>query len=203
MGYANVAGPRVVARCLRWGLPIGVSALTLWLLAEQIAMSDLRAVAETVRQVSFLQIVAATLLSALSLWAVGRYDLVAHRHLQSGIDDKAASGSGIAAIALAQTLGFGLLTGALVRWRMLPGLDMSVALRLSGFVCLSFLGALAVLIAVACLFLPAPAVATLPALFVFLAVPAFLWLLVRHPVLQFGRMKLRLPTLTAAGAIFI
>lgn len=203
MGYANVPGPRVVARCLRWGLPFGVSVVTLWLLAGQIDPADIRSIAATVQQVSSFQILGAVVLSALSFWAVGRYDVVAHRHFQTGVEAKSARNSGIAAVALAQTLGFGLLTGALVRWRMLPGLTMPMALRLSAFVCLSFLGALAFLLAVACLALPAPSGAALPAMTVLAAALLFLWVLFRSPVLRFGRMTFALPTLPAVAGIVL
>jgi len=203
MGRAIVPGQLVLNRSFRWGMPMVISALTLWLLAEKVAPADVNGILQTVRHVSAGQLLSAVLLSALSFCAIGRYDLVAHRHMQSGINDKAASRSGIAAVALAQTLGFGLITGALVRWRMLPSLNMSAALRLSGFVCLSFLGALAVLIALVCLILPAPAGAAIPAIGVCLALPVVLWILFRHPVLKFRHMTLRLPSLTAAGAILI
>ena len=52
------------------------------------------------------------------------------------------------AIALSQTLGFGALTSALVRWRCLPALPLGVIARLSAAVSLSFLASLAVIAAV-------------------------------------------------------
>ncbi|MCB1329671.1 MAG: hypothetical protein KDK28_09575, partial [Maritimibacter sp.] len=62
--------------------------------------------------------------------------------------------TGAAAIAVAQTIGMGTLTGALVRWRLLPGLGLAGALRLSVAVSLSFLAAWAVLTALALVALP-------------------------------------------------
>ncbi len=201
MGWLNVTGQRALSRIMRVGLPLGVTALALWLLARQIAGVDVRAITGTMWQVSAGQILGALGLTALSFAAIGRYDLVAHRHFQSGIDDKSASRSGIAAVALAQTLGFGLLTGALVRWRMLPDLSLTTAMRLSGFVCLSFLGALALVTAAACLILPAPKGALLPALGLLIALPLMIWLLLCYPILRFGPFTCRMPSLTAVSAI--
>ncbi|MBU2993557.1 phosphatidylglycerol lysyltransferase domain-containing protein [Octadecabacter sp. 1_MG-2023] len=89
----------------------------------------------------------ALIFTALSFRAVGTYDVLVHAVLRTGQRPKAARAAGIKAIALSQTLGFGALTGALVRWRCLPDVPLGKVLRLSAVVSLSFLAALAVVCA--------------------------------------------------------
>ncbi len=83
-------------------------------------------------------------LSILSFWAVGRYDLVLHRIIGNSVDANPARHAGIAAIAIGQSVGFGLVSGAFVRWRMLPDLTLPQSLRLTAAVSFSFLAGWAV-----------------------------------------------------------
>ena len=73
------------------------------------------------------------------------YDLALHRHLATGIGPARAGRAGFAAIAIAQTVGMGVVSGAFIRWRMLPELGLWGAMRLSLAVAASFLLAWAVL----------------------------------------------------------
>lgn len=91
------------------------------------------------RAVSTYQWIGALLATGASFWAVGRYDAVVHRMLCTGTGTAMAHRAGIAGIAISQTLGMGVLTGALVRWRMLPKASLWQATRLSAAVALSFL----------------------------------------------------------------
>ncbi len=141
---------------MKQALPLALSVgLFVWL-REHLADLDLAAIAAVARQVSPLAWAGAACLSAVSFWAVGRYDRVVHGICQTGITGGEATRAGAAAIALAQTLGFGILSSALVRWRLLPGLGLLAALRLSLIVSLSFLAGWAVVSAGAVLLLPAP-----------------------------------------------
>ncbi len=83
--------------------------------------------------------------TALSFRAVGTYDVLVHRVLGTGVRETDARRSGVLAIALSQTLGFGAITGAFVRWRRLPNLGAGTVARLSAVVSVSFLVALAVI----------------------------------------------------------
>ena len=85
--------------------------------------------------------------TALSFRALGLYDVLVHRVLHTGQPAHAARRAGVKAIALSQTLGFGAMTGGLVRWRCLPELSAAAIARLSATVSLSFLAALAVIAA--------------------------------------------------------
>lgn len=93
--------------------------------------------------------------TAVSFLAVGHYDAVILNLNGSAIDPRRARRSGMVAIALGQTLGLGLATGAAVRWHMLPGRDLSQAGRLTLLVTISFLAAWGVLTALSVtVFLP-------------------------------------------------
>ena len=98
---------------------------------------------------------AAAAFTALSFWVVGRYDLLVHRHLGTSIDPTRATRTGAAAIAISQTTGFGLVVGSLVRWRLLPELGLTGAVRFVALVSGAFLAAWAVLSATAVLLTPA------------------------------------------------
>ena len=69
-------------------------------------------------------------MTLISLWTVGRYDVVAHKHFETRIPEVHARITGTFSIAIAQTtLGFGLFTGALVRWRLLRDVSLGIALN--------------------------------------------------------------------------
>ena len=74
-----------------------------------------------------------------SFWAIGHYDTVIHRYLATDIPAPLAWRAGATAIAVSQTLGLGVITGAIVRWRMLPGHSLWQATRLTSLVAVFFL----------------------------------------------------------------
>ncbi|WP_377504981.1 phosphatidylglycerol lysyltransferase domain-containing protein [Octadecabacter sp. R77987] len=82
-----------------------------------------------------------------SFCAVGQYDAGVHKLMATGVAPVDARRAGMRAIALGQTLGFGSLTGALVRWRCLPALGLWRTTQISVLVSLSFLAAWAVVAA--------------------------------------------------------
>jgi phosphatidylglycerol lysyltransferase len=102
-------------------------------------------------------------LAAAATWisfrAVAGYDLTLHRHLATGIAPDRARRAGFAAIAIGQIVGLGVVTGTLVRWRLLPELGLLGAARLSLLVAVSFLAARGVLMALVLSALPAACVA--------------------------------------------
>jgi phosphatidylglycerol lysyltransferase len=139
---------RAASKQKAWPLPrhklriLAVFAITigfLWLLSQRLAMLDAAAVAQAFAEVALANWGLALLATAVSFWAVGQYDACLHRHLGTREAPQQAHRAGIAAIALSQTLGLGVLTGALVRWRMLPSLSLMQATKLSAAVTLSFL----------------------------------------------------------------
>ncbi|AJE46448.1 phosphatidylglycerol lysyltransferase domain-containing protein [Celeribacter indicus] len=132
-------------------LPLGLTLIVVWLVGEKAAHLDMAAVGATIATLRPAQWVLALLATAGSFWAVGHYDRVLHAQLGTGIAAGAARRTGVIAIALSQVLGFGALTGTLVRWRMLPELTLWQAARLSAAVALSFLAGWAVVAALAVL----------------------------------------------------
>lgn len=106
---------------------------------DQISSLDGASIWTSFKSVSALQWAGALLATAISFWAVGRYDLVVHRMLNTGTDDGMAHRAGVIGIAVSQTIGMGVLSGALLRWRMLPDVTLWQSTRLSATVALSFL----------------------------------------------------------------
>lgn len=126
-------------------LPLLALGLGAWLLAQRCETIDFGAVWPALRALPPQQWIGALTCTALSLWALGQYDVVLHRAMGTGIAPARARAAGMRAMAIAQTVGFGSLTGALVRWRSLPECDLWTATRLSLWVSASFMGALGVL----------------------------------------------------------
>ncbi|MBZ0130077.1 MAG: phosphatidylglycerol lysyltransferase domain-containing protein [Rhodobacteraceae bacterium] len=80
---------------------------------------DLHLIGRAFGSIPPLAWLAAGLASAVSFAAIAGYDVVAARDLGLTLTPRSALRSGFAATALAQLAGLGLVTGALVRWRML------------------------------------------------------------------------------------
>lgn len=139
---------------LRAAVSLAILALFLWLLANRLTELDLADLHTGVTGVSMAQWAAALILTSISFWAVGRYDAVLHRHFATGLPERLTRRAGICAIAVSQTLGLGLITGAILRWRMLPGQSLWLATRLTGAVAVSFLAGWAVVTALVLLILP-------------------------------------------------
>jgi phosphatidylglycerol lysyltransferase len=199
------AGPALRPDLWRMGLrqllPLAVVALFAWMLRHKLAELDFVAIGDALSSVSPAQWALATLASAGSFWAVGRYDSVLHRQLGTGIDSGAARRSGAAAIALAQTLGFGPITGALVRWRMLPELSLWQASRLSVAVSFSFLAGWSVVVAIAVLLFQPPLPLARPLASVALGVAVFMAIVSLWPPRWLARFSL--PSLRAVLAVVL
>lgn len=182
---------------LRHLLPLGLMALFVLALREKAAALDLAAVGAALAAVSPLQWLAATLATAISFAALAQYDVLIHRQLGSALPEAQTRRAGAAAIALSQTLGFGIVTGALVRWRMLPDTSLGQATRITALVALAFLAGWAVVTAAVVALLPVavPGARAL-ALLVLAAAGALAALAIWRP-----RGRLRLPPLALAGRI--
>ncbi|MEL7213309.1 MAG: phosphatidylglycerol lysyltransferase domain-containing protein [Pseudomonadota bacterium] len=182
-------------------LPAAAAMICLWLLSQRLDAVDLASVWRAVEGLSWHQWVLGALATLGSLAAVGRYDVVLHRALGTGVPARAAGRAGMVAIALSQTIGFGMVSGALVRWRMLPGLSLWRATKLTAIVASSFIAAWAVFTALTILvtqpgFLSHEAL--LSAGFLIAAGAAF-WALSRG--YSIGRIKLSAPNALMIGAL--
>lgn len=120
-------------------LTIGMLTLFLMLLHHRLADMKLAAILEAFQAVGPWQWALAGCATTVSFWAIGQYDVTMHRHLRLGTPAGRAATSGMAGIAVSQTLGLGLVTGALMRWRLLPGLSIWTATRLTVAVTASFM----------------------------------------------------------------
>jgi phosphatidylglycerol lysyltransferase len=145
---AQIDMRRLVGRQM---LPLAFVAIALWVFRDHLSGLDLTAIWTTLHQISIRQWGVAIAATAASFWAVGRYDMVLHGLLGTGISAHQARTSGASAIAIGQFAGFGVLTGALVRWRLLDELSLGRAIRISLAVSVSFLAGWAVVISVAIL----------------------------------------------------
>jgi phosphatidylglycerol lysyltransferase len=190
-------------RAAQLAVSVAIGAVCVWVLTGQLSAGFWQDVTAELRGLDPLSVMLAACCTGLSFLALGRYDAVAHRHLGSGTPTLQACGAGTIAIALAQTLGLGVLTGALARWRMLPDISMALALRLSVFVCLTFMVALLVVTAVVCLVFPSPAFMFWPSVIVVAALPAAVVGIYLSPALTLGRFTVRLPSLRALASILL
>ncbi|MES2667072.1 MAG: YbhN family protein, partial [Pseudomonadota bacterium] len=142
---------------LAWGR-IALSGLLaaglVWLLVRRLAGVDPGQVADSLALMPPRAWGLALLATAISFWAAARHDGAIHRHLGTGCDPRRVRRAGFAAIAVSQTIGLGLITGALVRWRMLPGLGLWQATRITGAVTVSFLAGWSVVTATTLTLLP-------------------------------------------------
>lgn len=166
---------------------------------EQANLSEISNAFGDIPILGWLGAIAATL---VSFAALGRYDVIVHRHLKTGVPEHNAQTSGAAAVALSQFLGFGLITGTIARWRSLPGLSTIEASAVTGLVSISFMGAwLAIFGAVGLLLpgaLPLPTYVFACCLISALLFAAFT-VLKRHLSIR-GRV-FRLPSLRALGGM--
>lgn len=134
---------------------VGATTLAFaWLLANRLAGMSLDEMRSHFLSLASGQWLAAVLATVASFWAVGHYDGVIHSYLSTGARPADARKAGAAAIAISQTLGLGVITGALVRWRMLPDLTLGQAAKITTLVALSFLSGWVVIAAVALILLP-------------------------------------------------
>lgn len=140
----QVCGGRLLWRA---GLTLVALAVFAALLADRLRLVAPDAVFAALGQVGPLAWIGAALATAASFTAIAGYDVTLHRHLGTGIASGRAGRAGLAAIAVSQMVGMGLLSGALVRWRMLPDLGLWAATRLTLAVTVSFLTAWAMVTA--------------------------------------------------------
>lgn len=142
---------RILAKIV---LTFGVGGIFLWLLAQRLQDFEIADLRTSLTLVPYWDWIGAAFVTACAFWAVGQYDTVLHRHFATGADMGRARRAGICAIAVSQTLGLGVVTGAILRWRMLPEQSLGMATRITVGVALSFLAGWAVLTALVLTVLP-------------------------------------------------
>lgn len=149
-------GAQYIARLSRFLGPVAVAGMCLWLLSHQMQGMSLSAISQSLALVSPVNWLMALAATVISFWSLGRYDAVAHRHLQTRIPTAQAHRAGMAAIAFSQTIGFGLFSGSFARWRLTPGLSPVLAFQVTLFVTISFFVALGALLSISFLAFAGP-----------------------------------------------
>ena len=111
-------GPRP-SLSIKQVLPLVFGGVMALLLAQKLADFDLAQVRHALAAISPLAWATSMALTVISFRAVAQYDVIAHRLLGTGLPRGRVLASGASATALAQMLGLGVVTGSLVRWRLL------------------------------------------------------------------------------------
>ena len=188
----------IIRHCSQILLPLVILSGCAWVLSHHLNREAIAAVPDTLGHIAAWQWAAGLAATALSFVAVAKYDVLAHKALATGVAPGRARYAGAAGIAVGQTAGFGLLTGALARWRMLPELPFARTLQLSTFVSISFVLAWVMVTGLICLLLPAPTWTWSLTLAACLGLPAGACLLFFKPVIAVGQRRIALPSLGIA-----
>lgn len=143
-GRAGFIGLRIAATARRAG-PIAIGLVCLIWALGRLETLDINALLAALDQVTALQWSGALTATAISFFAVAQYDVLFHRWLNTGIPCTHAACAGASSVAIAQMLGFGLVTGTVARWRALPRMSLGEALVVTQYVSFSFMVALGLL----------------------------------------------------------
>ncbi len=190
-----------VSQAMRLAIPVISAALCLWALSNSVTLPSLGELTAMMGQVPLANWLGAACATLISFWALGRYDGVAHRHLQTGLDSPRARLAGMFAIAFSQTAGFGVITGSFARWRLLPGLSGMRAAQMTVVTGLTFMAALAMVCGLTLVALNPFAFATPIGLALITACIGAAIATFFFPEIGLGRHKMRWPSLTAMMAL--
>ena len=184
-------------------VPLGIGAACLWALNNQLSDIDFGTLWAAVKSVSLWQWALALVFTAISFFAIARYDVVAHRHFQTGISGRRATITGGSAVALGQTLGMGAVVGGFVRWRMLSGLGVVKAAKITAFVTLCFMSAWAIVTSAAIVVAPmADIPLSVPACALMLAASLMALSFFKSSI-RFKGKRVELPTVKAMVAMLV
>ena len=125
---------------LKPAFAICISALCLWMVSQQVSEVSWADLSTAVSSIHLWQWAIAAVATFASFLAIGQYDVIWHRHLGSNVTPATARKTGMATVAVAQTVGLGSVTGTFLRWHMLHPIAFSTATAITIGVCLSFLG---------------------------------------------------------------
>jgi len=188
---------------LRAAVPAVVITLCAMVVTDHVTADVLAALPDQLRGIAPWQWCIALLLTIASFVSVAQYDFLAHRAIGTGTSAHHARVSGAASIALGQTLGLGVITGAIARWRLLPDLSVVRAGHLSAFVSLTFVVSWAAVTASACLLLPAPGWTFWPSVAALFALPVLAVALFIWPNPRVRGRTVTLPSLPLAAAFLL
>ena len=125
----------------------GTVAFLMW---QQMQNLDRARLMEAVAATPVEMVLIAAILTVFSLVAAAGFDVLGCRQLGVRVPVRRATEGGLVAVTLGQSLGFGLLTGCMVRWLCLRGSGVSLpqAAALSAAVAAGFLAGLIAVLSV-------------------------------------------------------
>lgn len=135
--------------CLKPLLALTIATTCLWALWHQVSAVSWNEVSSAFQQIAAWQWSIALAATTGSFWAIGHYDVMWHRHMETGIAPADAHRTGMATVAITQTVGLGTVTGTFLRWHLLRDIPLktsaalTIAVSLSFFVCWGVLAVLA------------------------------------------------------------
>lgn len=135
----------------KFGLPMAILLACFVAVGFRLEDFDVASLALAMASISPIAWTVSLAATAASFLAVARYDAMFHGWLATGVSPSRAALTGAASIALSQFLGFGLFTGTLCRWRMLPDVSLPKAATITGYVSAAFMISLGILTLVALL----------------------------------------------------
>ncbi len=149
----SVARKSRLGRVAKILLCLAIVGPVLVLLQRHLAEMDKAALADALHAISLQSIGISALFTAISLYAVARYDRIALRQMGLPVSDKDSVSGGFAAVSIGQTTGLGLVVSSAVRWRMYrhAGVTLPQAAMVSGLVIAGFLIGFVVVLAAAVL----------------------------------------------------
>ncbi|MFK7876660.1 MAG: phosphatidylglycerol lysyltransferase domain-containing protein [Paracoccaceae bacterium] len=183
-------------------LPLGIIGVCIAAMWPTLSQQDLKLIIDHWHDVSGLQWVLAFGFTVVSFAAVSQYDVIAHRHFNTGAPERAVRRTGVVAVALAQSLGAGLLTGTFVRWRLWPDLGLVNAGKITGVVTGLFVMSMIFMTSIACLIGQTPAGTLIPALACASLVALGVCILSVLPDFRLFHHQIALPGLRAIWASF-
>ncbi|WP_317054776.1 phosphatidylglycerol lysyltransferase domain-containing protein [Roseovarius rhodophyticola] len=187
--------------CLRHVMPFFIGALCLWIVQDQLTPDSLTGLGAALSNLTFKQWAVAGLATTASFWALGRYDVILHQHLRTDCRPRHACASGVAAIAIGQTIGLGVLSGALVRWRLVPDLSLVQATKIATGVAVSFLSGLVLCLGLMGVLFPSDVLSFHQGLFCLIFFCNIGLLCFLYPKIRLGRSIFRGPSLRMLGGI--
>ncbi|XZQ28121.1 hypothetical protein ACTTAL_11285 [Rhodobacter capsulatus] len=110
-GLVLPEGMRIGAAARKQALGLGLVAVFLWVLRDKLASLDGAAILAALTRVDALSWGLALAATVASFAALAQYDALIHRALGTGTAPGPARRGGWTAIALSQTIGFGLVSG--------------------------------------------------------------------------------------------
>lgn len=134
--------PRLSFGRLTRMLPPLVLLVCLWLLSGRLSTLAGPALWQAMSAVPVRDICVAIGFTALGFLAIARFEATVRRIVGMDAQVRQGARAGVAAVAVSQAVGFGILTGAVARWRALPDLGLAGATALSAAVSIGFVTAL-------------------------------------------------------------